>query len=397
MRLAVTTPWYPNPANPFAGSFVQTAVEAVAERGAEVTVYHAEDWATPADRLSAALVRRGVHALLAGPARPDPVPVREGHLVRLPAPVVPRRDYAQHGHSQADVVRRALPRGVLEADVVHGHVGVFGGWVAAALADPSTTVFVTEHATFLARILAQTRAREMYDQVLARSERFFCVSEVLRRQVAEVFPHHAAKLEVLPNAVALERIPMRPEPVRDLRRWLYVGRLLEHKGVERLVESFAVCAREDPALELTLLGDGRLRDRLRERAADLGVAARVHLPGPVPHHEVVDQLHSHDLLVHLSDYETFGMTIVESVAAGTPVLVTRCGGPEETMAGLEGVAGATVGLDGGVEEVVDAFRALRREAATLRMDAARGHMLERYGMDAVGARLMAHYTGGGAS
>lgn len=396
--LAVVTPWYPGANNPFAGSFVQSAVEAVLPHVRDVLVVHAEDWPTPADRVSADLVRRAAAALTRGtPARvvSRPVRVREGRLLRVPAPVVPARDYASHARTHEAAVRAALPGGVLDADVVHGHVGTYGGWVAVRLARPGARVVVTEHATFLGRILRQRAARDMYDEVLERCDRFLCVSGVLRDELVTVFPHHAGKVSVLPNAVAVERIPVRPAPVTALRRWLYVGRLLEHKGVRRLLEAFAVAALDDPGLELTLLGGGRLRDELAARAAALGLADRVHLPGPVPHEDVVRHLHEHDLLVHLSQYETFGMTVVEAVASGMPVLVSRCGGPQETLAGIEDVAGTTVPVGDGVADVVAAYRELRDRLSRLDPARARDVMVRRYSQTAVGAALAETYTASG--
>jgi glycogen(starch) synthase len=392
--LAVATPWYPSPNNPFAGSFVQSAVEAVRDQFDRVTVLHAEDWPTPADGVGSAIVRRLTHRLVGGAGARVPItPVRvpEGELLRVPAPVVPARDYAQHARTHEAAIRSVLPGGVIDADVVHGHVGTYGGWVAVQLARPGARVFVTEHATFLERILSQPPARQLYDEVLHRCTRHFCVSEVLRDKLLHVFPHHEAKVVVVPNAVALERIGVRPEPVRRLKRWIYIGRLLPHKGVWRLLDSFATCAFDDPDLTLTLLGGGPLTDGLAARAAELGLGDRVHLPGPVPHEEVVHQLHSHDLLLHLSDYETFGMTVVEAVASGMPVLVTRCGGTQETLAGLEGVAGRTVAVGTSVADVVRAFRELERGIDGLDLARARQVMVDRYSQAAVAAQLAAHY------
>lgn len=394
--LAVVTPWYPCVNNPFAGSFVQSAVECVVDRFDHITVVHGEDYPTPADRLGAGLVRRMFSDMVGTVGSRIPITavrVPEGDLIRVPAPVVPAREYAQHARTHERVIRSVLPGGLLDADVVHGHVGTYGGWVAVRLARPGARVFVTEHATFLGKILGQPHARAMYDQVIDRCTAFFCVSDVLRTELLAAFPHHEAKVVVLPNAVAVERIPMRPEPVTELRRWLYLGRLLPHKGVWRLLESFALCALDDPDLELTLVGDGPLRDRLESRAAQLGLADRVHLPGSVPHEQVVGLLHAHDLLVHLSQYETFGMTVVEAVASGLPVLVTRSGGPEETLAGVEHLAGATVAVGDGVVEVVRAFRDIRERLPDLDLPAAAAVMSERYSQQAVAAQLMSYYTG----
>ncbi len=418
VRLVVTTPWYPGVNNAFAGSFVQGAVQAVRSTGrvGDVRIVHSEDWPTPSDRFSAALVRRALRALATGPDGSSTLAVArvtEGELLRVPTPVRAGAGFADHALVHESSVRAALDGRPLEADVVHGHVGLVGGWVATRLAAPGVPVVVTEHATFLDRVLAQPAARDMYDEVIGRSDRFLCVSGVLRTVLLDTFPHHADRVEVLPNAVAIERMPLRGTPVTQLKRWLYVGRLLPHKGVRRLLEAFARCAADDDEVELTLLGDGRLGPELAARAADLGLADRVHLPGAVPHERVVEQMHSQDLLVHLSEYETFGMTVVEAVAAGLPVLVTRSGGPEETLEGLEEISGATVGTTGaadtlspaqggptgrpdvvgGVDEVVEAYRALAADVSRLDLSTARARMQERYSQQAVGRRLLDVYTG----
>ena len=53
------------------------------------------------------------------------------------------------------------------------------------------------------------------------------------------------------------------------------------------------------------------------------------------------------------------MTVIEAVAAGMPVLVTRCGGPEETLAGIEEAAGELVDVEESDASLVDGYRRLR--------------------------------------
>src|SRR5690606_9907405 len=135
---------------------------------------------------------------------------------------------------------------------------------------------------------------------------------------------------------------------------------LHHKGVLRLVTAFAECARTRPSLSLTIVGGGPLGHDLKIRAEELGVGDRVLLLGPVPHEQVQQAMAEHDLLVHLSERETFGMTLVEAVSTGLPVLATRSGGPQETMAGLGFAAGRLIDvgtdpLGWDIQPVVDAF------------------------------------------
>ena len=129
LRLTVTTPWYPGVNNAFSGSFVQGAVQAVRSTGrvADVRVVHSEDWPTPSDRFSTALVRRAMRALATRPdgsSRLPSVQVREGELLRVPTPVRAGAGFADHALVHESSVRAALDGRPLQGDVVHGHVGL---------------------------------------------------------------------------------------------------------------------------------------------------------------------------------------------------------------------------------------------------------------------------------
>src|SRR5215813_4508656 len=84
----------------------------------------------------------------------------------------------------------------------------------------------------------------------------------------------------MPNPINFDH--PRKRPVTDLRRWLFVGNLLDGKGVRLLLEAFAKCHDADPSLTLTFVGEGPLAQALADRAAELGVANVVTFTGPLP-------------------------------------------------------------------------------------------------------------------
>jgi glycogen(starch) synthase len=286
-------------------------------------------------------------------------------------------------------VRRAV--GEFATPVVHGHVGYWGGLLAARLADPGSAVFATEHSTGLRDVLADSAGRDHYAELLARATRVFCVSNLLREQVLAVLPEYAERVEVLHNPVEFTTVPHRSASPERLDRWAYVGALTERKGVERLVRAFCLVARDEPRVELTMYGDGALRERLTELARGAGVADRLHLRGVVPHGEVLAELPRHDLLLAPSVYETFHLAVVEAVAAGLPVIVTRSGGPQEALAGVEDRVGRFVDVGDDPDELVDAYRELSGALGALDLDGARKELDARYGPDAIAARLAAAY------
>ena len=393
--LAVTTPWHPTLQRPFAGSFVQATTTAVRDLFSRIDLYNTEDWTGPADPVQARMVRKAYAALTTGPQPRIDLATRwadEGYWVTdIPTPVTPKRDYADWALTHESVLRPLLPDGRFEADVVHGHVGIYGGWLARRFARPDARVVVTEHASFLGRILGQPRSRAMYAEVMDRADAVLCVSERLRVELATAFPGHVGKIQVIPNAVEIESMPVRPTPVAEPHKWIYIGKVAATKGVPELVEAFAIAAKDEPELRLTILGTGPLVEPLRARAAELDLASRITFHDSVPPQQVFEFLHAHDLLVHPSKSETFGMTVVEAVGSGMPVLVTRCGGPEETLEGLDGVAGLLIDVSEDPQVIVDGYRRLALGTALLDPGRARAELIGRYGSAAVARRLAEVY------
>jgi glycosyltransferase involved in cell wall biosynthesis len=109
---------------------------------------------------------------------------------------------------------------------------------------------------------------------------------------------------------------------------LYVGRLSPEKGVEVLVEAWRELG--DGPLELLVVGDGPLRDRLARRPAP-----RLRLAGQLPAAEVRRQMLAARALVLPSVwYEGQPMAVLEALAAGLPVLGSGIGGVPELLAPL---------------------------------------------------------------
>ncbi|OJF09472.1 glycosyltransferase family 4 protein [Couchioplanes caeruleus] len=389
--LVVVTPWYPGPNDDFAGAFVRATTDAVRPGRGAVSTVHSEGWFYPRAEASPDAVDTVSDRFTAGPGLFVVRDTPQGELCRVAVPSLTTGGYPQWIDAHVRAVRAVLPTGRIEAPVVHAHTGLYGGAVAAALARPEARVVVTEHATFLPRVLGKAGVRRRYAAMLDRADVVLCVGAGLRDYLRTEFPRHAGKFEVVPNPIDFDGFAVRPSPVTELNRWLYVGRLIEHKGVRLLLEAFAVAAAEEPARTLTLVGSGPLADDLARRAAELGLADRVRLLPPVRPDQVAGLMHDHDLLVHLSTKETFGMTVVEAVGTGLPVLVAGSDGPRETLAGLDGVAGRLIDVDRTPAQVAEAFRALAEELPRLDLEAAREILRERYGNAAVAERLRRWY------
>jgi glycosyltransferase involved in cell wall biosynthesis len=108
---------------------------------------------------------------------------------------------------------------------------------------------------------------------------------------------------------------------------LAVGRLVPEKGFDVLIDAFA--GRALAELNLVVAGDGEAREELRRRAAAKGVANRVHLVGTVDRPRLSLLLRRAEAFASASRQEGFPLSVLEAMAAGTPVVATAVGGVTE--------------------------------------------------------------------
>jgi glycogen(starch) synthase len=374
------------------GSFVATQAGITASLVGPTAVVHADEW-PGGPQAQTDVLRPSADALLAAldPRGAWPLADRSGALMRVPVMITRGMTVPQRGREAAAAVVAAVPRRVVEGvDLLHGHVGYIGGLAAVRVAPAGVRVVVTEHSTGLPDVLADADGREIYAEVLERSHRLLCVSEFLRRQVVECFPQYADRVQVAANPVDIVHVPVRTRG-EARSRWIYVGGLIERKGVVRLVTAFAVAAAQDPELTLTLVGEGALREDLERLVADSGVADRVTFWGILEHAQALALMAEHDVLVHLSSYETFGLSVVEAAAAGLGVVVARSGGCAETVGAYQGRGVELVEVSDDPLEVVAAFHRLRSRVGSHDPAAVRADLEERYGYDAGRRRLADAY------
>jgi glycosyltransferase involved in cell wall biosynthesis len=154
-------------------------------------------------------------------------------------------------------------------------------------------------------------------------------------------------MALVPSGVNSDRFrPDGPAVPRDpaVPRILTVGRLVERKGYEDLIRAMPAV----PAAELVIVGgppDGSVHDhpyarRLRALAERCQVGDRVVLAGAVPSADMPRWYRSADLLAAAPWYEPFGLTPLEAMACGVPVVATAVGGLTDTV--VDGVTGDLV-------------------------------------------------------
>jgi glycogen(starch) synthase len=380
----VVTPWYPTAARPFYGGFVTGWVDALQTAGANPEVLHL-------DLVPDAAAVEVTETTTVGGAR----------LTHVVVPQPPRASRADMARAQAAALRTLLPSRWPDVRTVHGHVTMPAGWALATTLPPGVRLVLTEHATYLNQLFRLPETRQMYAEAVLRSSACLAVSEQVAGMLRAAVPSGAGRIAALGNPVAFGRLPLLADRRAGLLRWLYVGNFIERKGLRRLLHSFAKASATERAagqLTLTLVGDGPMKEQLEREAAALGVASRVTFRPGVPPERIGEIYADHDLLVHLATYETFGMTVIEAVASGLPAIVTRCGGPEETVlhaADLGAVHFVDVSND--ASAVVEGWMRLAARGGAFDWQTVRTLLERRFAPGQVGAALRAHLGLGGSA
>lgn len=134
---------------------------------------------------------------------------------------------------------------------------------------------------------------------------------------------------------------------------LSVGRLAEEKRTDKLLEYYKRLETEEKDVQLLIVGDGPEKERLQMQAKDMAIR-NLCFTGGVPWNEIQNYYALGDLFVSASKAETQGLTYMEALAAGLPLLVQR----DDCLNGVlqEGINGTSFTNE---KEFLDGFRYMR--------------------------------------
>lgn len=179
-----------------------------------------------------------------------------------------------------------------------------------------------------------------------------------RGVVYEGVPDVSVNLETFQYDESAEAARRGDGPVR----FLFLGRLVDWKGVDLLLEAFrrAVDGAGDREIRLEILGDGQERAALEARAHRLGLGDRVHFAGWVRNEETPAWMARAHVFVLPSLRECGGIVLLEAMAMGLPVIATRWGGPEIHVDDATGIRVEPSSREGFIAGLAEAMLRLAR-------------------------------------
>jgi D-inositol-3-phosphate glycosyltransferase len=266
------------------------------------------------------------------------------HVPAGPAEVIAKDELLPHMDAFARWMAERWLEGVWSPDVVHAHFWMSGLAAIDAARQVEVPVVQTFHAlgsvkrrhqgaqdtSPATRISAERAICRTVDRIVAQ-----CSDEVaelvrlgLPRSRITVVPSGVNQRRFAPRGPAVPRAP-------GMRRVLTVGRMVPRKGFEDVVRAM----RHIPGAECVIVGGPPAADLAREPyarhltdlAASLGVGDRIRLVGAVPAEDMASWYRSADVVVAAPWYEPFGLTPLEAMACGVPVVAAAVGGLTDTV------------------------------------------------------------------
>ena len=238
--------------------------------------------------------------------------------------------------AQAWAIARALRQ--FKPDVVHAHWLIPQGLLAAWI--KSVPVIVTSHGADLfglqGRLFAALRR-----WVTGRAAAITVVSAAMRQRLQDEVPQ--AVVAVMPMGVDVSHGFYPDATVRRAHQLLFVGRLVEKKGLLHLIEALPTVLAQCPQTTLNLIGFGPEEAYLRKRVSALGLDQHVAFLGALPQPQLAAHYRQATLFVapfvqaRGGDQEGLGLVVAEAMACGCPVLVGDVPGVRDLVTETTGV------------------------------------------------------------
>ena len=219
-------------------------------------------------------------------------------------------------------------------DVIHAHdwLTYFAGIAAKRVSGKPLVVHM--HATEFDRS-GENINRRVYaieKAGMQAADRVIAVSELTRRIVIGKYGIPAEKVVTVHNAVRFgESEDAVPERAVKDKVVTFLGRITYQKGPDYFVEAVAKVLQRVPDVRFVMAGSGDLMNHVVRRVAQLGIADRFHFTGFLKGGEVQRMFRLSDVYVMPSVSEPFGISPLEAMRSGVPVIISRQSGVAEVL------------------------------------------------------------------
>jgi N-acetyl-alpha-D-glucosaminyl L-malate synthase BshA len=286
-------------------------------------------------------------------------------------------------------------------DLLHVHYAIphaTSAWIAREMLEDggrSVRIATTLHGTDITLVGQDPSFHPITKFSIERSDALTAVSEYLRRETFNAFGCTSCAVEVIHNFIDSEvydrrkyTVTVRDQVPAGRKILMHISNFRPVKRVRDVVRIFAHVARATPSV-LVMVGDGPDRVTAEKEAEALGVSDQTVFLGRID--AIAPLLAGADLFLLPTERESFGLSALEALACGVPVIGTRAGGlPEVVQDGVTGVLRDVGDVEGMSAAAIDILSSTERWQSM--SDAAAADARKRFSQEDVVTQYEDFYT-----
>jgi len=212
-------------------------------------------------------------------------------------------------------------------DIIHAHFYSIAAIASVLKKWFKIPFFVTEHSSKMNKNILNISKLDikLAKKAYQNADNIIAVSSTLAKNLKNNFGIDAT---VIPNIVDMSNFQYVEREKKDFFTFVSVGNLVLIKGFDMLIRAFADAFRNDNVF-LKIVGDGLEKNNLQEIVNQCDMGRQIVFLGKLSRDKLRDVYYNGDVFVLASRSETFGLSYVEAMASGMPVVATDCGGPSD--------------------------------------------------------------------
>jgi glycosyltransferase involved in cell wall biosynthesis len=192
-----------------------------------------------------------------------------------------------------------------------------------------------------------------------RAKIVISVTKVLENSIKSYNIGH--DFAVIPNTVNTHIFPNDSQRDKNcgIKKLLFVGRLTPTKGLPYLIDAINRLGKKRSDFILDIVGDGEYRVDYERMVKEMDLERLIRFHRFMPHEKVISFMQRCDIYIQPSLYETFGVTFIEAMACGKPIIATETGGIPEIVNELTGILippGDITAIENAIEYMLDNYR-----------------------------------------
>lgn len=279
-------------------------------------------------------------------------------------------------------------------DVIHAHSILWGGLIAKHVSKGKIPYFLTEH--FSGWVLNENRVGnksycKIVEETIEQSSRSFAVSSFFREQLLARYNIGPDKLSVLPNVVNelfyAEKSSIKTSGAAPIVLSI-IGNLTKNKNHSTLFKSIKLLLDKGHAIKLNVVGRGVMKSALEAYITKHQLEGKVNLLGAISRKEVVTVIKQSHIIVSSSEFESFGVNLIEAHAVGRPVVAIDSGGPRDIINDFNGILckeNSPEALANGIDQVISNYDKYNQEKIS-------EECISKFGEDAIYRLLINEYN-----